>query len=96
MASFLLGAATGTIVGLLYAPEKGRNTRDKLSYKLDTYRSTLQQFVQDLSKGNIRLDNKAKKEGEEVIKNAKEKAEKLLDDVDALLTKFSNILSSTN
>ena len=88
MTSFLLGATAGTIVGLLYAPEKGSNMRDKLSYKLGSYRSTLQKFIQDLAKGNIRLDNKAKKKGEHVIKSAKEKAEKLLGDVDALISKI--------
>lgn len=36
--AFLSGAALGAIVGILYAPDKGKNTRDRLSYQLDKYK----------------------------------------------------------
>jgi gas vesicle protein len=36
--AFLSGAAIGAVLGILYAPDKGTNTREKLSYKLDKYK----------------------------------------------------------
>lgn len=86
--SFVTGILIGAIFGILYAPEKGSNTRNKLSYKLDRYRSMLHKLIQDLSKGTVKFENQAKKEGEEVIQNAKERAEELLGDVNNLIDKI--------
>ena len=83
--SFLVGAATGAILGILYAPDKGSNTRDKLSYKLDKYRSMLEDLVEDLMNGKEMPISAARTQGQEVIDNAKERAEKLLEDVDSLI-----------
>ena len=83
--SFLLGAATGAIIGILYAPDKGSNTRDKVSYRLDKYKVMLEDLIQDLINGKQIPQTAAKSEGQKVIDDAKERAEQLLADVDNLI-----------
>ena len=83
--AFLIGTATGAVIGLLYAPEKGTHTREKLSFLLDKYKKELEDLIQELINAKATPDSVAKSEGQKVIKNAKDKAEKLLEDVDDLI-----------
>ncbi|WP_420582637.1 YtxH domain-containing protein [Reichenbachiella sp.] len=86
--SFLTGAAAGAILGILYAPDKGENTRDKLSYQLDKYSKKLDELVKEFIEGKELSDNEARTEGDKIVSDAKEKAERLLDDVNGLITKI--------
>jgi len=84
--AFLVGAATGAILGILYAPDKGINTREKLSFQLDKYRKLLQDMINDFVDGKeTPLTSEAKSQGQKVVEEAKTKAEQLLEDVDELL-----------
>ncbi|QJD77632.1 YtxH domain-containing protein [Spirosoma rhododendri] len=84
----LIGAATGTAIGLLYAPDRGKVTRDRLSYRLSKYREQVESMLDDLLHASEQPDNNSRDEGERVVNNAREKAEQLLADVDRLMAQI--------
>lgn len=84
----LIGAATGTVIGLLYAPDRGKVTRDRLSYRLSKYREQIELMIDDLLHVDEQPANDSRNEGERVVNNAREKAEQLLADVDRLMAQI--------
>lgn len=84
--AFIMGATAGAVLGILYAPEKGSTTREKLSFQLDKYRKLLAELVDDFVSGKeTPLTSEAKSMGQKVVDETKNKAERLLEDVDELL-----------
>ena len=88
--TFILGAAAGATIGILFSPDKGVNIRGKLSYKLDKYKVLLEELLEDLVNDVELPISQAKTKSEKVISDAKEKAEKLLEDVDSLIGHIKN------
>ena len=88
--AFITGAAVGGILGILYAPDAGENTRNKLFYQLQKYRDQLQGLIGDLIEGKEIPETMAKSEGKKVVNDAREKAERLLEDVELMMSRIKS------
>src|SRR5690554_112255 len=88
--TFILGTGIGAAMGILFAPDSGNNTRDRLSYQLLRYKEELEELVKELVEGKNLPLNEAKSEGNKVITEAKNKAENLLNDVNRLIEQIHN------
>ena len=82
------GIAVGSLFGLLYAPDKGKITRDRLSFRLSKYREQINALLQDLGGSIDQPETSSKNEGQRVVNDAREKAERLLEDVDRLMAQI--------
>ena len=85
IAGLVTGAMAGTVLALLYAPDTVKNTRDRLSYRLSSYRDELNDLIDQLSQEKQKLISEAKKKGEAVVSDAKQKADHFIKEAEDLL-----------
>ncbi|HET6528786.1 MAG TPA: YtxH domain-containing protein [Balneolaceae bacterium] len=81
----LSGALIGSAVALLYAPEKGSNTRDILSYRLSSYLDELTRLIERLTDEKSSISD-AKRKGDLVVEDARQRAEDLINEAENLLS----------
>ena len=94
--AYIAGVATGVSIGMLFAPEKGEVVRDRLTQRLSTYKDQLEALISEFIERGEEVaaevangkDSAAKAEGRKVVNEAREKAESLLKDVEALMSEI--------
>ncbi len=69
LAGLIIGAAAGLVAGVLIAPDKGEETRDKLNKKAKKYKKDLDKYAEELGE-------KAKNVKSDVEQKIKERQEK--------------------
>ncbi|HCD52743.1 MAG TPA: gas vesicle protein [Balneolaceae bacterium] len=85
LVGFVSGALAGSVLALLYAPDTGKNTRDRLSYQLSNYKEELSDLISELRKEKNKLISEAKEKGDKVVVEAKQKADSLIKEAEDLL-----------
>lgn len=81
----LAGAFIGSAVAILYAPDSGSNTRDKISYRLSSYIDELNNLIDQLKNEKEKYTSDAKQKGDDVVSDAKKRADDLIREAEALL-----------
>ena len=81
---FLVGGALGTTLGLLLAPDEGRQLRRRAAYLLDRWANDLSGLVDRLDGADVPSD--ARQRADAIVAEAREQAESLLSEANALMS----------
>jgi len=80
----LIGAAAGFALGVLFAPEEGKKLRRKLAYQLEHIGESVADLI-DQTIGEKKVPGNAKRESDNLVETARQKANVISHDIDALL-----------
>ncbi len=80
----LLGSAVGFLMGILVAPQEGKRVRRKVAYQLDHLGDKVAGLVES-ALADSDEGSPARKAANDLVKDAKEKADVIRNDIDALL-----------
>jgi gas vesicle protein len=88
----LLGGAVGFGLGLLIAPEEGKKMRRRMAYQLEHLANQLGALVDQVA--HPEDSSEARRTGDMLVADAREKAQQIRDDIDALLGEVRGSASS--
>ncbi len=83
LVGFIVGGATGFVLGVLLAPDEGRQMRQRAAYLLDQWAGQVAGFVEKLGASGPVSD--ARQSADAVVADAREQAEALLGEAEALI-----------
>lgn len=81
--SALAGGALGFTLGMMFAPQRGPDTRRRLAYQVDRFAARTEGFLRRLLEMGLRPD--ASQTGDEHMADARAQADHIRDDIDDLL-----------
>lgn len=90
----LLGGVTGFALGLLLAPEEGKKIRRRLAYQLESLADQVNTFVENVVHPEGPGD--ARQKGDAIVADARNRAQQIQDDIDALMGEARRQGSSGN
>ncbi len=80
----VLGSAAGTIMGLLFAPYKGRETQQIISGKIKLALDKANDLYES-SENDVAYNNDAKSRSQEIIDTARDEAKKILNEANNII-----------
>jgi len=80
LAAVLLGAAAGAVLGILFAPDKGSETRKKISKKTSDLSDSLKDKFNEFGEVIAEKYDSIRGEANEILEKTKEKGQNLKDE----------------
>lgn len=77
----LAGVAAGAILGILFAPDKGTNTRKKILSKGEDYADGLKEKFDEMVGNITKKSENIRQEGKEIVSKGKVKYEEMKNEV---------------
>ena len=81
---FLVGSAAGVVLGVTLAPNEGRRVRQRAAFLFDQWAGQVSGLAERLSGEGVVSD--ARNTADAIVADAREQAEKLLNEADALIS----------